>query len=86
MISSITSRKTQSDFQNTLGTKKNDNGNTSFLSTIFTKFFSLLFFKLEIIKLNPKIIQHTLRFSKKEKENPQAVIVSADTAVGRFFF
>ena len=51
---------------------------------IFTEFFSLLFYKLETIKLNPKIIRHTFRFSAKIKENPQAIILSADTAVGRF--
>jgi len=37
-----------------------------------------------MIKLNPKIIRHTFRFSAKIKENPQAIILSADTAVGRF--
>lgn len=65
--------------------QKIDNGNTSFWSTTFTKFSSLLFFKLEIIKFNPESIQPTFRFSEEEKESPQAVILNADKAVGKFF-
>lgn len=36
------------------------------------------------MKFNPRIIGHTFRVSKKKKENPQAAILSADIAAGRF--
>lgn len=85
VISSTTSRKTQSDFQNISDTNEQNWQGRFFPEHDLHKILCPSFFyKLETIKLNPKIIQHTFRFSKKLRKNPQAIILSADTEVRRF--